>query len=72
MIRSHASEWLSLNGFRANKLFADRGFVEYAVVAQHRESWQEIGQVRLFRTVRATLPRLTCPGMHSSWIPRRI
>lgn len=34
---------MSFSAFRATRIEADLGFVEYAVNAQHRESWQNLG-----------------------------
>jgi hypothetical protein len=39
-------EWMAMSGFRATRVEADQGFVEYIVVAQHRESWQTPGALR--------------------------
>ncbi|CAB9515705.1 Mechanosensitive ion channel protein [Seminavis robusta] len=44
-MKSRPREWLALNGFRAFRIAADLGYVEYAIVIQHRESWQEVGQI---------------------------
>jgi len=44
-IKARPREWLSLNGFRASRLVADQGYVEYTIVIQHRDSWQNIGQL---------------------------
>ena len=32
-------EWIAMNAFRAARLEADLGYVEYKLLAQHRESW---------------------------------
>lgn len=32
-------------GFRATRVEQDGGFIEYIVVLQHRESWQNIGAI---------------------------
>jgi hypothetical protein len=37
--RNRPREWLSLVSFRATSVEADRGYIEYIVVGQHRESW---------------------------------
>lgn len=42
-MKARPREWLALNGFRAHRIVADQGFMEYAIVIQHRESWQSIG-----------------------------
>jgi hypothetical protein len=44
-LKARPREWLSLNGFRPNEIVADRGYIEYALVVQHREKWQVIGQL---------------------------
>ena len=41
-VKSRPREWLSLGGFRANRIEADLGFIEYCIVLQHREAWQNI------------------------------
>lgn len=38
-------EWIALAGFRATRVEADFGYIEYKIVVQHRESWQNIGPV---------------------------
>lgn len=44
-LKARPREWLSFNGFRANKIDAERAYVEYMVVVQHRDSWHNIGQI---------------------------
>jgi small-conductance mechanosensitive channel len=44
-MKARPREWLALNGFRANRIAADLGWTEYLIIIQHRESWQEVGQV---------------------------
>lgn len=44
-MKARPREWLALNGFRANRIFPEKGFVEYLIVIMHRDSWQMIGQV---------------------------
>jgi hypothetical protein len=44
-MKARPREWLSLNGFRPNQIVADKGYIEYALVVQHREKWQFIGQL---------------------------
>jgi hypothetical protein len=44
-LKARPREWLSLNGFRAKKIMADQGFIEYDVIVQHREAWQQVGQI---------------------------
>lgn len=38
-------EWFDFSAFRLIRIEADLGFVEYKIVLQHRESWQEVGQL---------------------------
>lgn len=38
-------EWLALNAFRAQQIVANEGYMQYVIVIQHRESWQNIGQI---------------------------
>jgi hypothetical protein len=38
-------EWLKMHAFRAGAIMAEQGYIEYTVVLQHRESWQQIGPV---------------------------
>ena len=42
-IKDRPREWLSFSAFRATRVEADAGFVEYIVVGQHREAWQNMG-----------------------------
>lgn len=44
-IKARPREWIALAGFRATRVEADYGYIEYKIVAQHRESWQNIGPV---------------------------
>lgn len=44
-IRARPREWLTLVGFRATHVAVDRGFIEYKIIALHRESWQTIGSI---------------------------
>jgi hypothetical protein len=37
-VSARPREWISMSGFRATRVEADLGFVEYIVVAQHRDS----------------------------------
>jgi hypothetical protein len=41
-IKARPREWLAMTGFRSTRIEADLGYIEYVVVAQHRESWQQI------------------------------
>lgn len=42
-VKARPREWLTFLAFRPTRVEADHGFVEYIVVAQHREKWSEIG-----------------------------
>jgi len=44
-VKARPREWLALLAIRAGRVEADFGFVEYAVVLQHREAWQNIGAI---------------------------
>lgn len=44
-LKARPREWLSLKRFLAQQVVSDQGYVAYAVVVQHRSSWQEIGQL---------------------------
>uniref|UniRef100_A0A7S1YKQ8 Mechanosensitive ion channel MscS domain-containing protein n=1 Tax=Grammatophora oceanica TaxID=210454 RepID=A0A7S1YKQ8_9STRA len=44
-VKARPREWLAFSGFRANRVEADMGYIEYVIVIQHRESWQEIGRL---------------------------
>lgn len=44
-IKARPREWIALSGFRATKVEADFGYVEYKIIAQHREKWQNIGAI---------------------------
>jgi hypothetical protein len=41
--KARPREWLSVLGFRATRVEADLGFIEYCVVLQHRDRWQNMG-----------------------------
>ena len=41
-VRNRPREWLSFAAFRMTRIEADLGFVEYILVGQHRESWQQV------------------------------
>jgi hypothetical protein len=52
--RNLPREWLSLVSFRATSVEADRGYIEYIVVGQHREGWTSWGALRLSQAHLAT------------------
>lgn len=41
-IKGRPREWLKCSAIRPTRVEADLGFIEYVVVLQHRESWQNI------------------------------
>lgn len=41
-VKERPRDWISMAGFRATKVEHDRGFIEYVIVLQHRERWQNI------------------------------
>ncbi|KAL7465006.1 hypothetical protein ACHAXS_005337, partial [Conticribra weissflogii] len=44
-VNARPREWVALVGFRATRVEADFGYVEYKIVCQHREAWQNIGPI---------------------------
>jgi hypothetical protein len=44
-VKSRPREWFALLGFRAGRIEADLGFVEYAIELQHREAWQNMRSI---------------------------
>ena len=44
-MKARPREWRALNGFRVNKVFARDNYIEHIIVIQHRDSWQQVGQV---------------------------
>jgi small-conductance mechanosensitive channel len=45
-MKARPREWLMLTGFRATTIAPDQGFIEYVMHVQHRESWQQFGQLQ--------------------------
>jgi Mechanosensitive ion channel len=41
-VKARPREWANFNGFRAGKICADLGYIEYSVSLSHREAWQNI------------------------------
>lgn len=41
-VKARPREWLSLVGFRVSGIFAEQNYVEYSIVLQHREKWQNM------------------------------
>jgi len=44
-VKARPREWMQLVAFRATRVEADLGFIEYVVVLMHREKWQNIGTI---------------------------
>eukprot|EP00579_Thalassiosira_antarctica_P000217 CAMPEP_0201866770 /NCGR_PEP_ID=MMETSP0902-20130614/1236_1 /ASSEMBLY_ACC=CAM_ASM_000551 /TAXON_ID=420261 /ORGANISM="Thalassiosira antarctica, Strain CCMP982" /LENGTH=1631 /DNA_ID=CAMNT_0048391801 /DNA_START=121 /DNA_END=5016 /DNA_ORIENTATION=+ len=44
-VKSRPREWTQLNGFRATRVEMELNFVEYVIVATHREMWQNVGPI---------------------------
>jgi len=42
-IKSKPREWFAFCAFRLIRIEVDLGFVEYKIMLQHRESWQNVG-----------------------------
>mmetsp|Transcript_997 Transcript_997/g.2206 ORF Transcript_997/g.2206 Transcript_997/m.2206 type:complete len:135 (-) Transcript_997:36-440(-) len=44
-VKSRPREWAQLNGFRATRVEMELNYIEYVIVATHREMWQNIGPI---------------------------
>jgi hypothetical protein len=44
-VKARPREWFALLFVIAGRIEADLGFVEYAIVVQHREAWQNMGSI---------------------------
>ena len=44
-VKDRPTEWISFLAFRATRIEADLGFIEYVVVLQHVEKWQNGGPI---------------------------
>lgn len=42
-VKSKPREWFAFSAFRMTSIQANQGYVEYKIIIQHRESWQQIG-----------------------------
>ena len=42
-VKEHPREWLSFGAYRLTNVAPDLGYIEYKIILQHRESWQQIG-----------------------------
>lgn len=44
-VKQRPREWIRLIGFRCTRVEADLGFMEYVIIIQHREAWQNLSAV---------------------------
>lgn len=44
-VKERPREWIKLVDFRSTRIEADLGYVEYFLILQHRESWQNLGAI---------------------------
>eukprot|EP00561_Arcocellulus_cornucervis_P003859 CAMPEP_0185807866 /NCGR_PEP_ID=MMETSP1322-20130828/5267_1 /TAXON_ID=265543 /ORGANISM="Minutocellus polymorphus, Strain RCC2270" /LENGTH=1399 /DNA_ID=CAMNT_0028504049 /DNA_START=527 /DNA_END=4726 /DNA_ORIENTATION=+ len=44
-VKERPREWIALSGFRATRVEADLGYIEYVIALQHVEKWQNIGPI---------------------------
>ena len=44
-VKDRPREWLAMAGFRAVRVEANLGYIEYTIVLQHMEKWQNIGVI---------------------------
>jgi hypothetical protein len=44
-VKARPREWMALSSFRATKVEADQGFIEYVISCQHREGWQTMSPI---------------------------
>jgi hypothetical protein len=44
-VKDRPREWFSFLAFRMTNLMVENGYVEYIVVLQHREPWNQIGAI---------------------------
>jgi len=44
-VKARPREWLQFLAFRANQIQSDLAYVEYSIVMQHVEGWQNIGAI---------------------------
>ena len=44
-LKQRPREFAAMLGFRPSDVAVDRGYIEYILIAQHRESWQKIGSI---------------------------
>ena len=68
-IKSRPREWLTFTAFRPTRVEADQGFVEYIVIAQHREKWSAIGALLQSRAELASFSLEVSKKMDMRYIP---
>lgn len=44
-VKARPRQWIALLAFRATRIEVDLGYIEYKIVVQHRESWQNVGPI---------------------------
>ena len=44
-VKARPREWLSCQGIQPTSVEADKGYITYVVMLQHRDSWQHVGVV---------------------------
>jgi hypothetical protein len=44
-VKERPREWIRLVDFRSTRIEADLGYVEYVLIIQHRERWQNLGAI---------------------------
>jgi hypothetical protein len=44
-VKERPREWSQLNGFRATRVEMELNYIEYVIVATHREMWQNVGPI---------------------------
>ena len=44
-VKARPREWLSCSSIRSTRVESDLGFIEYSVNLQHRDSWQQLGNI---------------------------
>jgi hypothetical protein len=49
-LKNRPREWLSFLDFRARQVDASKGFIEYMIVVQHRQSWFDWGTIMISKS----------------------
>lgn len=44
-VKERPREWIKVIDFRSTRVETDLGFVEYVLILQHREKWQNLGAI---------------------------